>query len=77
MAESRIIFYEGYKQKEIPRIFIRDNEQYEVQIKRRKRRLDKSTGMIMDQFICRAGPYLFQVTVFPDGTYEIDESNSD
>ncbi len=73
MAESRIIFHEGYKGKETPRIFIRGNKQYEIQIKKRERRLDVLTGNTMDLFFCQAGPYAFQVRVFPSGEYKINE----
>lgn len=71
MKTSSIVFYEGYKSKEAPRILIHENCRYNIHIKKRERRMDSSGSGPVDLFACRAGPYSFQVKVFSDREYEI------
>ena len=73
MPAARIIFYEGYKQREIPRLLIHDNNEFTIHIKTRERRLDQAAGVTFDFFICQAGPYSLNVIVYANGEYKIEE----
>lgn len=73
MSAARIIFYEGYKQREIPRLLILDSNEYTIHIKSRERRLDQAAGFTFDFFICQAGPYSLNVIVYANGEYKIEE----
>lgn len=77
MPETHVVFYEGYKQREIPRLLIHDNKEYTIHIKSRERRLDRATRGIFDFFICQAGPYSLNVIVYANGEYKIEALKMD
>ncbi len=71
-SKHRVVFYEGYKQRESPRAVIIGNQELKIQkIIWRKRARDQKSGKILDVFKCKIGDHHAKITMHESGRAEV------
>jgi hypothetical protein len=71
-SNHRVVFYEGYKQRESPRAVIMGNKELKIQkIIWRKRMRDQKSGNTLEVFKCKIGDRQAKVTMHESGRAEV------